>query len=129
MDALFEPTPHQWGLRGDPHLWAAMQDRLTGVPVPRDTSERLRLVRETFRDLVGLYPEDRGDGSDGAVYRKDLDTGGMSAGRLDLPAWRARLIPLLASRAEKASAGRPWEGDPDEIPLLWARRPMDDSSC
>lgn len=119
MTDLFVPEPEQWGFRGDPHVWVAVRDRLTGVPVPGTVAEAGSLLRETFHEVVGIYPEEQGDKVDGkAVYREEFDTGGMSAGGVALVVWRDRLLPLLTSRAGKATAGRSWAGEPDDAALL-----------
>ena len=31
---LFAKAPGQWGLRGDPHLWAELQQSLAEKPLP-----------------------------------------------------------------------------------------------
>jgi molybdenum cofactor cytidylyltransferase len=53
MNRLFDPPPEQWGLRGDPCLWEATQEHLTGIPIP-DNKQTLKLViSDAFATLTG----------------------------------------------------------------------------
>ncbi|WP_405428067.1 hypothetical protein [Streptomyces erythrochromogenes] len=95
MADLFDPEPATWGLRGDPHVWRALRDHLTGTEVPASADEAVHLVREAFSALVGL---DVGHPAS-SVYREQYAHGGMSSGIVCLDTWRDRLMPLLAERA------------------------------
>ncbi|WP_374776950.1 hypothetical protein OG756_33535 [Streptomyces sp. NBC_01310] len=95
MACLFDPEPERWGLRGDPHVWRALRDRLSGTDVPASIDETVSLLRATFSELVGL---DLGDPA-ASVYREQYSHGGMSSGMVSLDTWRERLLPILTERA------------------------------
>lgn len=95
----FRVEPEQWGLRGDPHVWAAMRDYLSDTPVPVDQSVTQAVLKATFAQVVGVNLDDP-DLPD-AVYRDEFAHGGMSSGQIDLSTWQQRLIPLLAAQAAR----------------------------
>jgi hypothetical protein len=99
LDALFEPGPHQFGVRGDLWVWQAMQERLTGRPLPDGDDEVGEVLRAAFTDVVGIDPDGPGEGDSPYVRRDELDHGGMSGGLISLPWWRDTGLPLLVSRA------------------------------
>jgi hypothetical protein len=102
MGALFDPRPDgpgAWRLRGDPHVWAAMRERLSATPVPGTAAEVSALLYATFDDLVGV---DLATEPETSVYRPEFAHGGMSSGHVNLDWWRSNLIPLLESRAAAA---------------------------
>ncbi|WP_173096692.1 hypothetical protein [Actinomadura verrucosospora] len=96
MNQLFEERPEQWGLRGDPYVWEALQERLRGTPVPAEAGEVEGLLLDAFRAVVGV---DLTTAPEEAVYREEFAHGGMSSGSVHLPTWRERLVPLLVRRA------------------------------
>ncbi|MEU7601841.1 hypothetical protein [Streptomyces sp. NPDC041003] len=96
MADLFDPEPKTWGLRGDPHVWRALRDHLSGTDVPESVDEVVRLLRAAFSKLVGI--DLVGDLASSA-YREQYAHGGMSSGVVSLDTWRERLMPLLAERA------------------------------
>jgi hypothetical protein len=94
----FDIVHRQWGLRGDPHVWRALRDRLSDRPTP-DGGDAIRAAYvAAFDDIVGVdldaEPEPR-------VYREELDHGGMSGGHVDLEWWRTKGLPLLVERAAR----------------------------
>lgn len=99
MDQLFEEEPEQWGLRGDPYVWAAIKEHLAGLPLPYDEATLEESLLTAFTSVVGVdlrsEPADR-------VYREEFAHGGMSSGHVHLPTWRDSLIPLLVSRGRLA---------------------------
>ena len=92
----FDIVHRQWGLRGDPHVWRALRDRLSEHPTPAGADAVRAAYVAAFDDVVGVdldtEPEPR-------VYREELDHGGMSGGHVDLEWWRTKGIPLLVERA------------------------------
>ena len=100
MGGLFDDEPGQWGLRGDPHAWAALRDRLALVPVPADEHGVEDLLQDAFRAVVGIDLKATGEEM---VYREEFAHGGMSSGHVSLSTWRDRLIPLLTHRARESS--------------------------
>ncbi|MBM9839267.1 hypothetical protein JO861_22215 [Rhodococcus hoagii] len=99
MDQLFEEEPEQWGLRGDPYVWAAIREHLTGLPLPDDDATLEETLLEAFTTVVGA--DLRTELAD-EVYRTEFAHGGMSSGHVCIPVWRDRLIPLLVSRGKRA---------------------------
>jgi hypothetical protein len=92
----FDVNHRQWGLRGDPHVWRLMRDRLAETPTPAGAAATRAAYVEAFNAVTGLdldsEPERR-------VYNEELDHGGMSGGVVDLEWWRTKGIPLLVERA------------------------------
>ncbi|WP_076259266.1 hypothetical protein [Intrasporangium flavum] len=105
MRELFAPEPEQWGLRGDPWVWEAMRSRLAETPVPSSREAAERLLKDTFRSIVGVdvTADPLPEGSQ-QVYREEFAHGGMSSGYVDVAEWQRRLIPLLVSRAGASAA-------------------------
>ena len=92
----FDVVHRQWGLRGDPHVWRALRERLADTPTPDGAGPVRAAYVAAFNDIVGVdldgEPEPR-------VYRAELDHGGMSGGHVDLEWWRTKGLPLLVERA------------------------------
>jgi hypothetical protein len=93
---LFDPEPAQWGLRGDPWVWRALRDHLTGTYLPPSAGEVESLLYAAFERLVAV---DLATESEPSVYREEFAHGGMSSGHVSMNAWRAELMPLLMDRA------------------------------
>jgi hypothetical protein len=96
MSALFDPEPETWGLRGDPHLWRALRNRLAGQALPPSADEVTGVLHAAFRELADA---DLATEPASAVYREQYAHGGMSSGMIDLRTWRDRLMPMLTERA------------------------------
>ena len=60
VDELCWSEPLQWGLRGDPHAWAAMCENVSGVTLPPDDRETRRLLAAAFEFETGLDLTDPG---------------------------------------------------------------------
>lgn len=97
---LFTPEPEQWGLRGDPQVWAALCDHLSAVPLPEGERESRQRLVTAFEVAVGVSLDDA-DAPE-AFFRGEFAHGGMSSGHVCLSTWRDRLIPLLLERANTA---------------------------
>lgn len=91
---IFDPEPEQWGLRGDPYVWAEICDRLEGSPVPVVAEEAVSILHDAFRVVVGVALDEPLD----RVAVERFDHGGMSGGWVDLKTWREHLMPLLEAR-------------------------------
>lgn len=100
--SAFGSRPEQWGLRGDPFVWAELERRLADVSVPAEREAARRQLYGCFSDVVGVDPSR--DSFDESVYRPEFAHGGMSSGHVDLPTWRDRLLPLLLDRATAAGS-------------------------
>jgi hypothetical protein len=94
---LFDPEPPQWGLRGDPWVWRALRDHLTGTCLPPSIREVELLLYASFDRIVGVELTTE---SAPWVYREEFaGDGGLSSGNVHLETWRATLLPLLVDRA------------------------------
>lgn len=94
MTDLFDPTPWQWGSRGDPFLWMEMSRALCHVAIPKEDRDVERILRSCFVALVGAELE-----SDQAYYVERFARGGMSSGTVSGEAWANTLVPTLRQRA------------------------------
>jgi hypothetical protein len=94
MSDLFNPTPSQWGARGDPFLWMEMGRALCHVPIPKEDREVERILHGCFAALIGT--ELKGDQ---AFYVERFARGGMSSGTVSGEAWSNTLLPMLRQRA------------------------------
>jgi hypothetical protein len=92
----FDVVHRQWGLRGDPHVWRALRDRLATTPTPEGADAVRAAYAGAFNDIVGV---DLDGEPEPHIYRKDLDHGGMSGGSVDMQWWRTKGLPLLVERA------------------------------
>jgi hypothetical protein len=97
LSALFDPEPESWGLRGDPYLWRALREHLSGTDIPASASEAVALLHAAFAELVGV---DLASDPVPSVYREQYSHGGMSSGMISLDAWRKDLMPMLVDRAK-----------------------------
>ena len=95
MADCFDLVHRQWGLRGDPHLWSLLRDRLSQVATPPDV---LGSLLEAFEAATGV--DLRSEEAD-HVRREELDHGGMSGGMVSLEWWRQKGIPLMTQRATR----------------------------
>ncbi len=94
----FDELPHQWGVRGDPHVWRAMRARLTDVPTPEDADAVRAAYVAAFNAVVG---GDLDTETERYLHREELDHGGMSGGMVDLQWWRTTGVPLLVEQARR----------------------------
>ena len=103
MADLFDPEPRTWGLRGDPYLWQALREHLSGTDIPASVGEAVALLHAAFGELVGL---DLVGDPVPSVYLERYAHGGMSSGMISLDTWRQRFMPMLAERARTALEAR-----------------------
>jgi O-acetyl-ADP-ribose deacetylase len=101
MDVLFARGPFQWGLRGDPHAWEELRERLGDDPLPASVFDVRPTLLAALEDIVGQRVVDGG----APIYVARFDPGhGMSAGHVD-PTWWVRTgIPILIDRFEAVRA-------------------------
>jgi hypothetical protein len=102
LSALFDPEPRSWGLRGDPYVWQALREHLSGTDMPASADEVVSLLHEAFSELVGI---DLAADPSPSVYCERYAHGGMSSGMVHLDTWRQQLIPLLTERARTLARG------------------------
>jgi hypothetical protein len=95
-DGLFDPLPAQWGLRGDPHLWADLHAALRAVPAaPESRAELAELLTDRLRRIGGVDVRATGDDP---VRVPRYPTAGMSGGLVAPGFWRDLAVPLLLDR-------------------------------
>lgn len=124
-DRVFDPTPSQWGLRGDPFAWFLLRARLCLLNLPADQADDREALRTAFQEVIGPDLDD--PSLPETLHVPHFAFGGMSSGSVHLHHWRARLLPLLVGRAAEARAaatGRDshlrWPGE-----IAAAARPRD----
>ncbi|MTD28769.1 ankyrin repeat domain-containing protein [Erwinia sorbitola] len=93
---LFEPSPTQWGLRGDLFLWLEMRQSLCQVSLPKDTDELADIISAAFQALTGKSLISRVGDNDFFVER--FSRGGMSSGYVSSLYWLNEFIPQLQAR-------------------------------
>ncbi len=93
MNALFEPKPTQWSLRGDPFLWEAMKSNFTATPMPNNAESLAKLIRQQFKEITSHSLDE-----DKYFKLHQFNHGGMSGGGISPEFWRNTLIPLLQQR-------------------------------
>lgn len=95
-DALFDAPPAQWGLRGDPHLWADLHAALRAVPAAPDSrAAMVQLLADRLRRLAGIDVRATGDDP---VRVPRFPISGMSGGLVAPAFWRDVAVPLLLNR-------------------------------
>lgn len=90
FDELLSKKPDQWGLRGDPYLWAEMKSHLAGQRVPSRDSELYDAVSKAFEELTGQSMESRE-----YIFVERFAHGGMSSGYVEPEFWRTRAQKFL----------------------------------
>jgi hypothetical protein len=96
LSELFDPEPLEWGLRGDPWVWQALRDHLTGTYLPPSAGEIASILYAAFDRLVAV---DLATEPESSVYRAEFARDdGRSSGYVSLDVWRGRLMPLLIDR-------------------------------
>ena len=53
VSLIFEETPKQWGLRGDPYLWEEMRNEFSAVPVTISLEAFEKRFKEVFEKFTG----------------------------------------------------------------------------
>lgn len=92
---LFEPAPQQWGLRGDPVLWAEMRQALSHVSLPEQPDAIAPIVRSAFLSITGRALDARSK-----IRVPRFARGGMSSGIVSGEFWAETVIPLLRNRTQ-----------------------------
>jgi hypothetical protein len=95
---LFQQIPWQWGLRGDPYLWDAMQNHFSQTPLPRSAEQLAQLLAQAFETLTGQPIT-----AEKHFSVERFPRGGMSGGMVSPQFWRETAVPLLQARFAKAT--------------------------
>jgi RNAse (barnase) inhibitor barstar len=93
---LFRKRPSQFGLRGDPQLWSALEASFSALPTPANEDLFadelcLQIMQLTGKSIL----------SSGNFYVEQFDSGGMSGGVVSTTFWKRQAIPLLIGRYRK----------------------------
>ena len=94
MGELFHSPPGQWGLRGDPLLWAEMARQLAAVPCADSPTSQITSLARYFAELTGESIT-----RTSSIFVERYHQGGLSSGLVSPEFWRDILIPQLVSRA------------------------------
>ena len=98
VNHIFDKHPDQWGLRGDPSLWAELQAHFQTSVMPKSVSEFRTQLETVIQQLTGCDLD-----SDESVFVPRYNNGGMSSGHVSPEFWREIAIPLLCERFEEQS--------------------------
>lgn len=96
LTSIFDKHPDQWGLRGDPNLWAELQAHFRSNELPETVSEFRAQLEKLIEQLAGCDLD-----SDESVFVPRYDFGGMSSGHVSPEFWRETAIPLLCKRFQQ----------------------------
>lgn len=102
LSLIFERTPRQWGLRGDPYLWEEMKKNCERKSLDIDDYELAGYVCEFFKKMTGIQLTYEAEAHVG-----ELAHGGMSSGMVSGSFWISKGIPLLIENLHKIKAGYP----------------------
>jgi hypothetical protein len=105
LDELFERQPWQWGLRGDPHVWDAMRERLRGRPIPDTVFDVRHTLEQTFTEVTGIELSSTVDYKDHVALEQFRTGSGISDGLVSPHFWAHTGIPILIDRAVAATDG------------------------
>jgi hypothetical protein len=100
ISKLFENTPAQWGLRGNPLLWEEMKTKLDVLTLPATPADLEQILHTAFVELT-----ERSWDSRDPIFVAGYDQGGMSSGMVCPEFWRDTAIPLVVSRYLAKSGG------------------------
>ena len=95
---LFQKKPGQWGLRGDPYLWQAMQNHFAQTPLPDDSLQLQQLLAQAFEILTGQSIT-----AEKHFFVEQFAHGGMSGGMISPQFWRETAVPLLQACFEEGN--------------------------
>lgn len=90
---LLNEEPAQWGTRGDPYLWEAMQAVLDDTPLPSSLNELDALLQQTYEELTGHSTD-----YEEPFFVERFSHGGMSSGYISPEFWVHKAFPLLKAR-------------------------------
>jgi hypothetical protein len=101
IDQIFEQKPSQWGLRGDPHLWAELGESFIGETLFQNQDNFEKELNKRFNEIIERsgkrISEDR------AWFEKYPQLG-MSGGSVCLKWWRETALPLLKNRYKELAS-------------------------
>jgi molybdenum cofactor cytidylyltransferase len=90
LSTIFQEQPARWGLRGDPHLWSEMKERLAEHTFPSTEEQFVALIEQTYEALTGA-PLARRE----PTFIERFSHGGMSSGYVSPQFWADTALPML----------------------------------
>ena len=96
MNQIFIKHPKQWGLRGDPLLWAELEAYFQVNELPKSVADFKSRLKILIQQLTSCDLD-----SNDSVHVPRYDTGGMSSGHVSPEFWRDIAIPLLCKRLQR----------------------------
>ena len=93
VSSIFEESPKQWGLRGDPYLWEEMKNEFSTVLVTISLDDFEKKFKEIFEKLTGT-PLTR----ECHIFLSKYTHCGMSSGQICGEFWIDKALPLLLDR-------------------------------
>ncbi|MCA9918628.1 MAG: hypothetical protein KC445_11790 [Anaerolineales bacterium] len=97
---LFQEKPWQWGLRGDPYLWAEMANHFATTPLPSNSEQLAQQLLQAFEALTGQPIT-----AEKFIAVERFPRSGMSGGMVSPEFWRETAVPLLLERFTLISPG------------------------
>jgi len=97
LSKVFEEKPVQGGLRGDPHLWSALDAWFLDHEAPETVETFSDMLEVAFEEITGTPLWSRAK----QIYIEVFNTGGMSGGYVSLEFWRENGIPLLIGNYQR----------------------------
>ena len=101
VSEIFDPRPAQWGFRGDPFLWAELQEHFAAKELPYPKAQFTSDFYELFETLTG---DSLSSKRSTFVSRYGAAASGMSRGQVSHMFWKDKGFPLLLSRLEQMNA-------------------------
>lgn len=93
---IFQPKPQQWGLRGDPELWKMLNEQFNSEDPPRTQEGFEDWLQKTFQALLSQGERQSAE----IIYFPNFSQDGMSGGKIHVPWWQEKGLPILKSRFE-----------------------------
>lgn len=93
---IFDSKPRQWGLRGDPYLWRALQQLFVSIPLPCSKETFTEHFDEFFQEITNHSLHDHEE-----FFIDRFSHGGMSSGYISPKYWRKHTLPFLIDNLYK----------------------------
>jgi len=93
---IFREQPKHWDFRGDPFLWADLEQVFKEVKLPCNKEDFLKKLYLSIEEITGERLE-AGEDIDVEMF----DKGGLSSGKISYGFWVNIAIPILVDRLNK----------------------------
>ena len=88
---IFNHTPNQWGLRGDPELWQELKRIFENIPAPKDQRDFNKLLELEFNAILKQGKKT----SDDTMWFEHFSQQGMSGGSVSIEWWQKTGLPFI----------------------------------